>query len=96
MGFGLALFAAPNTNAVMGSVEKRYYSVASATLATMRVTGQMFSMAVVMALFSLFLGKVRLGPENYQGLSSAFGAGVWIFAVLAAAGVLASLKRRRA
>jgi EmrB/QacA subfamily drug resistance transporter len=96
MGFGLALFAAPNTNAVMGSVEKRHYSVASATLATMRVTGQMFSMAVVMALFSLYVGKVRLGPENHQGLSAAFGAGVWIFAALAAGGVLASLKRRRA
>jgi hypothetical protein len=62
----------------------------------MRVTGQMFSMAVVMALFALFVGKVRLGPENYRGLSAAFGAGVWLFAALAAAGVLASLKRSRA
>ena len=42
--------------AVMGSVTKRYYSVASAALATMRVSGQMFSMAVVMLLFSLLGG----------------------------------------
>lgn len=96
LGFGLALFAAPNTNAVMGSVEKRQYSVASAALATMRVTGQMFSMAVVMLLFSVFIGRTRLGPENLAGLERAFGAGVWIFAALAALGVLASLKRRRA
>jgi len=95
LGFGLALFSSPNTNAVMGSVEKRYYSVASAALATMRVTGQMFSMAVVMLLFSVFIGKVRLGPENQDGLARAFGAGVWIFAALAALGVFASLKRRR-
>ena len=96
MGLGLALFASPNTNAVMGAVEKRYYSVAAATLATMRITGQMFSMAVVMLLFSLFVGKVRLGPENQAALGQAFSAGVWVFAGLAAAGIFASLKRRHA
>lgn len=96
LGFGLALFAAPNTNAVMGSVTTRHYSVASAALATMRVSGQMFSMAVVMLLFSVYVGKVRLGPENYEGLARAFGAGVWVFAGLAVLGVFASLKRRRA
>jgi MFS family permease len=96
LGFGLALFAAPNTNAVMGSVTTRCYSVASAALATMRVSGQMFSMAVVMLLFSVYVGKVRLGPENYEGLARAFGAGVWVFAGLAVLGVFASLKRRRA
>ena len=95
LGLGLALFSSPNTNAVMGSVEKRYYSVASAALATMRVSGQMFSMAVVMLLFTVFVGKIRLGPENHEGLTRAFGAGVWIFAALAALGIFASLKRRR-
>jgi predicted permease len=79
----------------MGSVEKHYYSVASAALATMRVAGQMFSMAVVMLLFSVFVGRIRLGPENHAGLARAFGAGVWIFSALAALGVFASLKRRR-
>ncbi len=95
LGLGLALFAAPNTNAVMGSVEKRHYGVAAATLATMRITGQMFSMAVVMLLFSFYVGNVRLGPGSSAGLERAFGTGVWVFAGLAAAGVLASLKRRR-
>lgn len=95
LGLGLALFSSPNTNAVMGAVEKRYYSVASAALATMRVTGQMFSMAIVMLLFSVFVGKIRLGPENHEGLSRAFGTGVWIFAALAGLGIFASVKRRR-
>jgi len=95
LGLGLALFSSPNTNAVMGSVEKRHYSVASAALATMRVSGQMFSMAVVMLLFTVFVGKIRLGPGNHEGLARAFGAGVWIFAGLAVLGVFASLKRRR-
>jgi EmrB/QacA subfamily drug resistance transporter len=96
LGLGLALFSSPNTNAVMGSVEKRYYSVASATLATMRVSGQMFSMAVVTLLFSIYIGKVKLGPESLAGLESAFGTAVWIFSGLAALGTFASLARRRA
>ncbi len=95
LGFGLALFSSPNTNAVMGSVEKRQYSLASSTLATMRITGQLFSMAVVMMLFSLSLGKARLGPGSQQGLAVAFGRGVWIFSGLAALGIAASLKRQR-
>lgn len=41
MGLGFALFSSPNTNAIMGSVDKRFYGLASATLATMRVVGQM-------------------------------------------------------
>lgn len=95
LGLGLAFFSAPNTNAVMGSVEKRHYSVASATLATMRITGQMASMAIVMLLFSVFIGRTRLGPDSGPGLPRAMGAAVWVFTALSALGVLASLKRRR-
>ncbi len=40
LGFGFALFSSPNTNAVMGAVDKRAYGVASALLATMRLTGE--------------------------------------------------------
>ena len=44
LGFGFALFSSPNTNAVMCSVERRAYGVASSTLGTMRLTGQMLSL----------------------------------------------------
>ncbi len=94
-GLGLALFAAPNTNAVMGSVERAQYSVASATLGTMRLTGQMFSMAAVLLLFSLLLGRVRLDAGNAAALGPVMNAAVALFAGLCAAGILASLKRRR-
>jgi hypothetical protein len=39
LGFGFALFSSPNTNAVMSSVENRFYGVASATVSTMRLIG---------------------------------------------------------
>jgi MFS family permease len=36
LGFGFTLFSSPTINAVMSSVENRFYGVASGTLGTMR------------------------------------------------------------
>ncbi len=93
LGLGLALFASPNTNAVMASVEPRAYSLASSLLATMRVGGQMSSMAVVMLLFSLSIGGDRIGPGNLDRFLSSFSTAVYIFSALSFLGIFASLKR---
>jgi len=53
MGFGFAFFSSPNTNAVMSSAPKTAYSVASATLGTMRSVGMVLSMGVAMLMFAL-------------------------------------------
>lgn len=95
LGFGLALFSSPNTNAAMSAVEPRCYSVAYAALSTMRLTGQMFSMAVVLLIFSMVLGKTRLGPGDAEGLLTSMRLAVVLFAVMAGAGVFTSLRRRR-
>ncbi|KAF0126851.1 MAG: major facilitator transporter [Elusimicrobia bacterium] len=95
LGFGLALFSSPNTNAAMSAVEPRCYSVAYAALSTMRLTGQMFSMAVVLLIFSIVLGKTRLGPGDAEGLLTSMRLAVVLFAVMAGAGVFTSLRRRR-
>jgi EmrB/QacA subfamily drug resistance transporter len=60
VGLGMAAFSAPNTSAIMGSVERSQLSVASAFLATMRVTGQSLSLGV---LGSIAAG--RLGPGGW-------------------------------
>jgi EmrB/QacA subfamily drug resistance transporter len=93
LGFGFALFSSPNTNAVMGSVERRYFGVASATLATMRVTGMMLSMAVAILLFTLFIGSVQITPEVFPAFLRSLRLAFVIFAVLCAGGVAASLAR---
>jgi MFS family permease len=93
LGFGFALFSSPNTNAVMSSVEKKSYGVASAMLGTMRLTGQMFSMGVAMLIFSLYLGQGRIAPETVPEFLSAQKTAFLFFAVLCLAGVFASLKR---
>lgn len=93
VGFGFALFSSPNTNAVMSSVERRFYGVASATIGTMRQLGQILSMGIAMLLFATYLGHVEIGPENLPLLMTSIRTAFVISVVLCAGGIYASLKR---
>jgi len=95
LGLGFALFSSPNTNAVMSSVEKKFYGVASATLGTMRLVGQMTSMGIAMMLFALYMGRVKITPEYYGVFLKSAKTAFIIFAVLCVGGVFASLARGR-
>jgi len=93
LGTGFALFSSPNSNAVMGSVEKRFYGVASSTLGTMRLTGNAISMAVITLLIALFVGNVKLSPEYSESLVKSARTAFAVFTVLCFGGVFASLAR---
>ena len=93
LGFGFALFSSPNTNAIMSSVESRLYGVASATLGTMRLIGQMFSMGIAMLIFTLYMGEVEILPEYYPLLLRSTKVAFTIFGVLCVGGTFASLIR---
>jgi len=93
LGFGFALFSSPNTNAVMGSVEKRVYGVASATLATMRQVGMMLSMGIVMFIFAMYIGRVQIIPEYYPLFLKSVNSAFIIFVILCFGGIFASLAR---
>jgi EmrB/QacA subfamily drug resistance transporter len=67
LGCGLGLFSTPNTTVIMGSVEREHYGLASSLLATMRNTGMMLSMGIVMIIFSLLLGSSAITPEISGG-----------------------------
>ncbi|MFH1761523.1 MAG: MFS transporter [bacterium] len=95
LGFGLALFSSPNTNAIMSSVERRFYGVASAMVGTMRTTGMMISMGVAMLLFALFIGRVQITPEYYPSFLKSVRAAFIIFTILCFIGIFASLARGR-
>jgi len=92
-GLGFALFGSPNMNAVMSSVDRRFYGVASSTTGTMRLVGQALSMALVSFIFAANLGDAKItsaiAPELLSSSKMAFG----IFTVLCFAGVFASLSR---
>jgi len=93
LGFGLALFTPPNTNAIMSSVERKYYGIASATLGTMRLLGQMLSMSLAMVIFAIYIGRVEITPDTYSSLIESSRIAFAIFSVLCFIGIFASLAR---
>lgn len=95
-GIGYALFSSPNSNAIMSSVEKKHYGIASGTVGTMRLIGQMSSMGIAMMIFSLFIGKAKINPSNYTGFIQSIRTAFLIFAVLCFIGIFFSLARGKA
>jgi MFS family permease len=93
LGFGFALFSSPNTNAIMSSVEKKLYGVASATFGTMRLTGQMMSMGIVMLIFAVTIGNVQITPNAYPAFLQSMHIAFLVFSLLCIVGVFASLAR---
>jgi len=93
LGTGFALFSSPNSNAVMGSVEKRFYGVASSTLGTMRLTGQAISMAIVTLLLAMYIGNVELSNASTDLINKGAKTAFVIFTVLCVGGIFASLAR---
>ncbi len=90
-GFGAGLFSSPNTNAIMSSVEKEFFGVASGTLATMRSCGMVLSMGMVMILFAIYIGQAQITPEYYQAFLSSMKTGFFIFAAICFGGIFAQL-----
>jgi EmrB/QacA subfamily drug resistance transporter len=95
LGLGFAFFSSPNTNAVMSSVARRSFGIASATVATMRVLGQMFSMGIAMLLFALFIGRAEIRLINYPQFLVSVKTAFTIFALLCFVGIFFSLARGR-
>ncbi len=93
LGFGFALFSSPNMNAIMSSVEKRFYGVASATVAAMRSTGQTLSLGIAMLIFTIHIGKVQITPEYYASFLTSVKTAFFTFALLCFGGIFASLAR---
>jgi EmrB/QacA subfamily drug resistance transporter len=93
LGLGFAFFSSPNTNAIMSSVTKPYYGVASGTLGTMRLVGQMLSMGIAMVIISFFIGHIMITPEVARPLLMSIKVGFTLFAVLCCCGIFFSLVR---
>ncbi len=93
LGLGFGFFSSPNTNAVMSSVERKYYGVASGMLGTMRLTGQTFSMGLTLLLFAVYIGRVAITPPYYPLFLTSARAAFTISAVLCFGGIFASIAR---
>jgi EmrB/QacA subfamily drug resistance transporter len=95
LGFGFALFSSPNMNAIMSSVDKRFYGIASASVGTMRLLGQMLSMGIVTLIFALYIGRAQITPQSYTMLIKSVRVAFIVFACFCVGGIFFSLYRGR-
>jgi MFS family permease len=95
-GIGFAFFGAPNSNAIMNSVDKKFYGVSSAIISMMRQLGVIFGMGTIMMLFSIYMGRVQITPERYEVFLTIVKLGFTISATLCFVGIFASLSRGKA
>ncbi len=93
VGFGFGMFSSPNTNAIMGSVGKKYLGIASATVGTMRLTGQMMSMGIATLILQLFIGNHPISAQYSPAFMTSMRTTFMVFVILCILGVLASLAR---
>jgi len=93
LGLGFALFSSPNMNAIMGAVEKKYFGIAAGTVATMRLLGQMTSMAIAMVIFAIIIGREQISPANYDLFLKCMRVSFVVFALLCTIGIFFSLFR---
>jgi EmrB/QacA subfamily drug resistance transporter len=92
MGLGFALFSSPNSNSIMSSVDKKHLGIASGSLGTMRMIGQMLSMGIAMMLFAYFIGEESI-ESNLPQLLKSLQAAFVVFALLCFIGIFSSLAR---
>jgi MFS family permease len=95
LGAGFGFFSSPNSNAIMSAVSPKFYGIASGTMGTMRLLGQMFSMGLVMLILSLFMGKEPVILENTQYFLRSIQVVFLVFCILCFFGIFASYARGR-
>jgi EmrB/QacA subfamily drug resistance transporter len=90
---GIALFIAPNTNAAMYAINRRFYGVGSATLVTMRLIGQTLSVTLIGVVSLSYVAEVEISPVSYPQLLTSMHSTFLLFAALGLVGVACSLLR---
>ncbi len=93
LGIGFALFGSPNTNAIMGSVSRQYYGIASGSVSTMRLLGQNFSMALATLMITLYIGRAQISPATYELFLNSSHITFSIFTLLCLVGIYFSYSR---
>ncbi len=91
VGLGTALFATPNTHAIVSSVETRFVGVATATIAMMRQAGMSMSIGFAALVLAVEIGRHDIGPADYPGLLTSVHITFLVFTALCAVGAAFSM-----
>ena len=91
LGLGFGFFATPIVYAIMGSVDRSYTGVASATIATMRLTGQSISIGLATLVLAVVVGPHEITDQDLPNVLTSIRITFAIFTVLCILGIAASL-----
>tara|TARA_X000001036_G_scaffold355132_1_gene336893 strand:+ start:358 stop:834 length:477 start_codon:yes stop_codon:yes gene_type:complete len=93
IGVGFSLFSSPNTHAIMSSVTRKNYGLASGTAATTRVLGQLSSMFLISFSLSFIVGDQLINEETLPSLLDAIELSFFIAGFVCLLGALLSVTR---
>ncbi|EHJ48299.1 major facilitator superfamily MFS_1 [Solidesulfovibrio carbinoliphilus subsp. oakridgensis] len=93
IGAGFGIFITPNSTAIMGSVQKRQFGLASGMIASMRTLGMAVSMTTVTLIFSLLMADAAITPATLPAFLTSMRVGLAAFAVFSCLGVILSFWR---
>jgi MFS family permease len=105
LGVGFGLFSAPNTNSVMGSVDRETSGIASGFLGTMRFTGQLVSISLATLILSTFMPKsliigmfsgivIEVTPQYFTSFTFGFRIVMLVSGILSLLGSVTSIMRK--
>lgn len=86
MGLGFGTFSTPNSAAIMASVERVDFGMASSMLATMRTVGMLVAMTITTGLLAHYLGEQEISLQTMSEFLQTMKTAMFIFTF---AGVLA-------
>lgn len=95
IGAGFGIFITPNTTAIMDSVERRQYGVASGMIGAMRTLGMATSLTTITLVFSLFMGDQAVTDANLPRFLLSMKTALVVFSLFSCLGVILSFSRGR-
>ena len=93
IGAGFGIFITPNSTAIMGSVEKRQFGVASGMIGAMRTLGMAVSLTTIALIFSLFMGNKTITNNTLPEFLMSMKTGLIAFSVFSCLGIILSFIR---
>jgi EmrB/QacA subfamily drug resistance transporter len=95
IGAGFGIFITPNSTAIMGSVERRQFGVASGMIGAMRTLGMAVSLTTISLILSLFMGDHVISRATLPAFLLSVKTGLVAYAMFSCLGVILSLGRGR-
>lgn len=94
-GIGYALFSAPNKNAIMSSIDTKDQGNASGISNTIEQTGNLASIGIASAVFSLIAGGAASGFQNTESIQSGIDLVFFILGITCLVNIFILLARGR-